>query len=676
MAESNPQKTVDEKSKDGKMRKFVVLDPSDVDPSDIDDTEEKAYFEKCRFIEQQQLFDVTRCYLPDFLSAVFARNFGDGDEEPFENKGCDRYLQWREEENNHLPHDSYAKSQFQYNPIAFFKTTKKRKTKKEGSDDDYESNSHKIILRDDWEGRDWLQTRRFALMAPVTYVGKTTANANARYLYAFAIDLDGVGLEQLQRLFDLMYKTYPTLNKPVPMCGLPYLPLPNIIVNSGHGLHLYYTMRYPLALYEENVKRLQAICRALYKVVTFPKSKKEGGDCGTTTQEKMQCLGIYHAFRLPETFTKTLKRTKSTGDYVGTGVPIQAWLTEANPYTLNDLLPYIWFSGDGVTYKSLTPAVVATLERGGRLLNPKRLTLEQARQKYGEEWYQNRDKPKGCYAVNRRLYDWWHTKMIDRDGVTEGHRYYCVMALAAFARKCNIPYDELEKDAYALVPLFDELTNEREPFEDHDVKVALKAYKNPDSVRWTPAMLSSWTDIPMKKTKRNRRKQSVHLGRIRTMQHFDDPEGKWREGNGRKIATLDNSKEAQLIKGWMDSYPNSKNKAACARDLGMSRTTVTKWWKAIVQEQEDAKKVLEAKIESIQESLEPIQPVYQGGYTVDELRRALEDPNSNIVKKTIVNMAKLFAAGSDYTVKGFSHEELLDAVTSGKWQEMGLDLSY
>lgn len=661
-----------------KTRKPRYLKISEVDPDDIDDSAEREYFDKCRFIDQQPLVDVSRCYLPDFIAQVFERDLGEGEVEPFETRGCDRYLQWREEENKNLPHESYKQSQFQYNPIAFFKSKATRKKPKEGQEPEYDKNSHKIVLKDDWEGRDWLQTRQFAIMSPITYVGGTTANKYARYLYAFAIDLDGVGGEQLHVLFSKMTTFYPSnMRKPVPMCGKPFIPLPNIIVNSGHGLHLYYTMRYPLAMFKQNVKYLQAICRALYKVVVYPPTKTQ---IGTTTQDNVQCLGIYHGFRLPETFTKTLKMVKGSIDYVGTGVPIQAWKTEADHYTINDLLPWLWYSDTGVD-EQLKPAVIAELERGGRLLNPKRLTLEQARKKYGEDWYKNRTLPKGRFITDRRLYDWWLNKMKKREGVKEGFRYYCIMALASFAAKCNIPFEELKEDAYSLITPFDELTNIKAPFEAHDVQVALRAYRNPDSVRWSPQMLSSWTDIPFKKVKRNKRKQVHHLEMIRMMRDLkrkQDGKESWDAHAGRKVATLENSKEAQLINEWMVNHPESTNKSLCARELGIDRKTVRKWWVQIEDNILDAEVNDSASIDELVKQMEPISLGYQHVYTSEDFKEALLDPDSGIERTIVpvVPMAQLFAPNSDFSVPGYSHEEVIEIVTTGKWQELGWNLQY
>ena len=165
------------------------------------------------------------------------------------------------------------------------------------------------------------------------------------------------------------------------------------------------------------------------------------------------------------------------------------------------------------------------------------------------------------------------------------------MALAAFAKKCGIEQKELQADAESLLDILDGMTNEPDNhFKMSDIKVALKAYEKEDAVRWSPRMIEHWTDIEMKKTKRNRRKQTTHLKMARSNRDILSEEkgrANWWEGGGRPEATLENSKVATLIGEWMLSHPDSHNKALCARDLNMSRTTVTKWWKQIEEQGED-----------------------------------------------------------------------------------------
>ena len=41
----------------------------------------------------------------------------------------------------------------------------------------------------------------------------------------------------------------------------------------------------------------------------------------------------------------------------------------------------------------------------------------------------------------------------------------------------------------------------------------------------------------------------------------------------------------------------------------------------------------------------------------------------------IVYAAKLFAPGSTYTIDGYSHEEVVEAVTTGRWKQLGWELA-
>jgi hypothetical protein len=566
----NPDETV---KKEGQT---VIEQDLFIDPADIDDTDERAFFEKCDFIEHQKLFDVSPVYIPDFIGEIFERPQGDLQSvEPFEEREAKRYLKWREEENAGKEHD-YSEGQFQYNPIVFYKTKRtsaKKSVKQKDGTLSSDKNTHRLVLKDDYQSKDWLQTRYFALMAPITYVGKSTANKNARYLYAFAIDLDGVGIDQLKVLFVYMSRRW---GKGL-LQGLPIIPMPNLIVNSGHGLHLYYIMRYPLALYEWNAKLLQQFSRALYHLVWYPANEKSG-EPGTSTEKKIHCLGIYHSFRMPETMTKPLRVNKKTQEAFGNGVPIRAWKMRSEHYTLFNLAKY--FAYDDELKKKFTPKVLSELEKGGRMMNPNRLSLEQARKKYGEEWYNNRGS-KGRFTTNRALYDWWLKKISNpvKGGVKEGHRYFCVMALAAFAKKCGIEKAELIKDAESLLDSFEGLTTKaNNHFRMYDIHKAIEAYDKENSVRWSPRMIEHWTDIEMKKTKRNKRKQAIHLAGARAIQNINDPEGTWR---GRHHETLENSKVAAAVNEWMANHPDSTNKSACARDLNLSRTTVIKWWNEI-----------------------------------------------------------------------------------------------
>ena len=66
--------------------------------------------------------------------------------------------------------------------------------------DNSQKNKNWIITKDLKE-LDNIKDKNFVITAPVTYVGRNRNGNNARYLYAFTIDLDYVGNEELQNLF-------------------------------------------------------------------------------------------------------------------------------------------------------------------------------------------------------------------------------------------------------------------------------------------------------------------------------------------------------------------------------------------------------------------------------------------------------------------------------------------
>jgi len=292
-----------------------------VDPSTIDCTELAEYRAKSRFINTQHDFDVSRVYLRDFIGEIFERPMnGEANFEPFEERMCDSYRKWADERNNGLPHD-YSENQFTYNPIVFYKSPRSKKgSQKADGTDTTDRNTHKIILKKDWETDSWLEHRYFALTSPITYVGNRSTNKNARMLYAFAIDLDDVGPEQIQVLWNGFQR--PLDHAPFTGLGLTLIPVPNLIVSSGHGLHLYYIMRTPMALYGHNVGLLQQLIALLYDLVFYPSKDGKGG---TSRVEKLKCHGIYHSFRLPETRTKPLCKDMETKKTVGMGACIEAW---------------------------------------------------------------------------------------------------------------------------------------------------------------------------------------------------------------------------------------------------------------------------------------------------------------------------------------------------------------
>ena len=198
------------------------------------------------------------------------------------------------------------------------------------------------------------------------------------------------------------------------------------------------------------------------------------------------------------------------------------------------------------------------------------LTLEEAKKKY-PEWYDKRivqHKARGTWTCKRDLYDWWLRRLYE---IKEGHRYYGVMCLAIYAKKCGIPEEELEADAFGMVDRLDLLTsNEDNHFTREDVLAALELY-NDNYITFPIDTISKLTEIRIEKNKRNGLKQKQHLylarRRKEDMKAIELP---MKAPEGRPTA------QAKVSK-WQQEHPNGR-KADCIRDTGLSKKTVYKWW--------------------------------------------------------------------------------------------------
>ena len=368
----------------------------------------------------------------------------------------------------------------------------------------------------------------FCLMSPISYIGKTRNSDNARALYALTIDLDGVIIKNgydptgLKTLFHQIE-------------NLGRIPMPTYIVSSGTGLHLYYVFEKPIMLFPNVVKQLQIYKRELTRIVWQGYITK--------LEDNVQYESLFQGFRVVGTITKKGERARvfQTGKRV-----IMEYMNE---FVRDE------FKTDDFVYKS-------------------NLTLEQAKEKY-PNWYEKRivnKQVKGTWICKRALYDWWKDR-IENEAKT-GHRYYCMMMLAVYARKSGIEREELEKDAFIFMDKFDKLpASEDNPFTEKDVIDALQAYDD-RYMTYPINSIAYLTDIHIEKNKRNYQKQEWHLEDIRSKksnmkrrgQPFKNPEGR------PKGITKE-----QVVKEWRLFNPKGK-KAECIRDTGLSKPTVYKWW--------------------------------------------------------------------------------------------------
>ena len=502
----------------------------------------RDFQEKNKYIvnaPQLDSLDLTEITQGEFIEYLFERDVHFKKEiQPFEDKESKEYLHWLMQKKMGVKVLDYkGYSCWRYNPIVFVKQGK--------------ANKHRILLKnDDGESFDYIENLKldkgdFAILSPVTYVGRNNTAQNARYLYAMGFDLDGVGIKQLNGLMRCI--------------ELKLIPMPNIIVSSGHGLHLYFLLRDPVPLYMRNHEVLNKLKKGL--------TDKIWNDL-TSDDMNIQYQGVLQSFRLPGTTTKF-------------GQKIRAFHSSTAPmYSIEELNDYV------IDSKKLSKDELKQLTEGP-VYNPTGIVLSEAKERW-PEWYTSKVLQKRRvgkkWHVKRDVYDWWLKRLRDsKDEVKLHHRYWCVMTLVVYAVKCDIPREEVYADALSLVDKFDALTEvEDNHFTTEDVDDAMRAFDENYNT-WPIDAIEKTTLIHIERGRRNGRDKCTHLRRIRAMQIVDYPNGEWRNGNGRKKGSSvapDDSRCATIVKKWKEEHPDCKNKSECARDTGITRPTVRKWWDA------------------------------------------------------------------------------------------------
>lgn len=400
----------------------------------------------------------------------------------------------------------------------------------------------RFTVTDDLEQIDALQqTDDFCVMAPISYAGRSRKSANARNLYALAIDVDGIKTEDNKGAPTGMVDLFYQFDGHGPS-GL--LPLPTAIVFSGAGLHLYWILERPVPCFRNIVEQLTNLKREL--------TTRCWNQYVTRLSLNVQYESLFQGFRMPGTITKSGSRAR-------------AFLVDG---------------GKKVSIEYLN-RFVAEENRVTEFAYTSKLTREQAKEKY-PEWYEKRivkKEPKGRWTVKRDLYDWWLRTLWDPTKPREGGRYWAIHALVTFAVKCRIDREEVERDALELVPWLDKLTtSEDNHFTEDDVRKALEAYDE-SYVTYPREVIAIRSKIPIvPQIRRNGRKQAAHLERARAVQKIDYPNHEWA---GRPVGS---GTKKEVIKSYMREHPEVTKKAVIARELGISRPTIIKYYDEIAEE--------------------------------------------------------------------------------------------
>ncbi len=410
---------------------------------------------------------------------------------------------------------------FKANPIGYWKN----------NNDD--KGHFRILFEDTFEDiLKEMQKADFSLLNCVTYFGRKRSQEHASKMYAMIFDLDGLDDEKLNNFLNAAYVA-------------DVYPIPNYICLSGHNVHLYYVFEEPIDLYPNIRLQLKEFKYALTSKIW---------NRYTSALENVQMQGIFQAFRVVGGKTKEDAKYKK----------VRAFRLNEHPFDLEQLGRYI---PDEHKVDS------------SKVFKETTYTLDDAKKKF-PEWYEkvvlNKDKSVKPWDIKGKvhgddpyaLYHWWLWKI--KHEATFGHRYFCIMALAIYAIKNDVPKMTLKEDAYSLIDLFNSYAPEH-PFTKTDVDSALECFN--EQYRTFPRNdISHLCAIEIVKNKRNGRKQSVHLEIARATQSILDKQNgnDWRDGNGRK------SKE-NIVKTWQLKHPEG-TKAECNRQTGLDPKTIRKWW--------------------------------------------------------------------------------------------------
>lgn len=361
----------------------------------------------------------------------------------------------------------------------------------------------------------------FTIMSPISYFGRRRCAKNARYLYALTFDLDGVGMPQLRDVIHQMNHSI--------------LPMATFIVNSGTGLHLYYVLKEPVPMYPSNQKYLKELKYSLTRQIW---------NRFTSTIREPQMQGIMQGFRVV-----------GSGSKLGREYPVVAYRF-GERIELDSLLVYI-------------PDSNGERQRLQGIMRKGRLSMEDAKEKY-PDWYERRivkKERRGRWTVKRDLYDWWLHRI--EDEIKVGHRFYGIMTLAIYAKKCGIEEDELRRDAFALLQPYDSMSEDDvNRFTEDDVVCALEMF-NEDYVTFPRNDIAKISGLTMSVNKRNYRKQNLHLRMARSnLAIMSDDCG---------VALQGRPSAQDTVQEWQTVHPTGTKKQ-CKDETGLSYPTIRKWW--------------------------------------------------------------------------------------------------
>lgn len=366
---------------------------------------------------------------------------------------------------------------------------------------------------------------------------------NPQIMFGIILEIDEVSDENLENLF-----SHITINKMYPM--------PNYMVCSGGGLHLYYVLSEPLRLDTRELKNQMNFLKELLTLnIWNPYTSQRRGN--------PEIQNIKQGYRIVGSLTKPQYRDERP--------IVRAFQTHKERYSIEELKE--WASSDfDFMYR----------DRQERL---NRKTREECKKLY-PKWYQERiveQRPAGHYTnKNQAFYEKW-LKVI-KEQANYGHRYKAVKTLAIVALKCGVPYERLHSDVHELVPFLSAL-KARFPFEPDEADQAMQAYYDKRNYRTKYETLIKLANVKVDyqpyKPKGLSREAGLELAR--TTLRLKRKTGTFTERGGRKTEETRKVIEYFIEKGLLEIETEEEfNKrlrgkvSEIAQLLSVSRPTVYK----------------------------------------------------------------------------------------------------
>lgn len=388
-------------------------------------------------------------------------------------------------------------------------------------------------------------------------------------LHAFVMDIDFIRPRALELILEgMQMKRYP---------------VPTYIVNSGTGLHFYYVLDKGLSMYRSQRRQAKNLLKemhyryeSVYAQIGIAQTHWLGQPyrvVGSMTKAEdvvkaYQTGDIWRVEALAEAFEvkwqpKLEKNVKQQ--------PTEKMVALAQKLAAQNNVEICDLSDFKATYNFIDRESKKKRNMGGfdakKAISDNGSTYE-GWQKPSKQWYR-----RTVYEIQK------YTQ--------EGYRYTSLMAMAVIAIKCGISFEELEHDAWRQADIwYEDIVRYSTVFKRNNVPDALRMYDY-KYVKVTRKQLEDWLGWTFQShVKRNGRKREDHLILARTMRDtknmIDGTD--WRENNGRKP-------KKEQVKIYLKNHPDAK-KAEIARETGLSRTTVVKWYPVAMQEIEAEKAVL------------------------------------------------------------------------------------